>query len=136
MRPYSVDLRERIVLALHQGQTQPQVAARFDVSLSSVQRYARLHKEQHTLCAKPLPGRAPAISKEQEPELERLLQQSSDWTLQSLARVWHQTSGVCISVSALHRHLLRLGYRFKKRAATLPNAPRKSVPPSTSRYKP
>ena len=137
MRPYSVDLRQRIVHAvLHEGQTQPQVAARFDVSLSSVQRYARLHKEQHTLYAKPLPGRKPAISKEQEPQLQRLLQSGTDWTLKSLSQAWHAASGTCISISALHRHLKRLGWRFKKRVAMPPSDQKKNEPPSSSRYKP
>ncbi len=114
MRPYSIDLRERIVAALLQ-EGQPQVAQRFGVSLSSVQRYARLHKAQGTLAAKPLPGRKPAISKDQEPELDALLRRDTDWTLRGIAQAWHETTGTPISISALHRSVQRLGYRFKKR---------------------
>jgi len=131
MRPYSVDLRERIVHALeHEGQTQPQVAARFGVSLSSVQRFARLHREGATLAAKPLPGRKPAIAKEQEPEFEAILQHASHWTLQSLAQTWRERSGVAVSLSALHQTARRLGYRFKKRVGAPPSAAPKSGPPS------
>jgi transposase len=35
---YSLDLRERVVAAVKEGVTQPEVAARFKVSLSSVER--------------------------------------------------------------------------------------------------
>lgn len=133
MRPYSIDLRERIVHALErEGQTQPQVAARFGVSLSSVQRYARLRREQGTLEARPLPGRKPAIGKEQEPEFQEILQRSSDWTLESLAQSWQERSGVTVSRSALHQTARRLGYRFKKRVALPGSAAPRSGPPSGS----
>lgn len=42
MKPYSEDLRTRIVVALEGGMTKPQAARLFDVSLSSVNRYCRL----------------------------------------------------------------------------------------------
>jgi transposase len=42
---YSLDLRERVVAAVKEGMTQPEVAARFKVSLSSVERYVRRERE-------------------------------------------------------------------------------------------
>ncbi len=42
---YSLDLRERVVAAVKEGVKQPQVAERFKVSLSSVERYLRLDRE-------------------------------------------------------------------------------------------
>src|SRR5215207_5443100 len=43
MKPYSEDLRRRIVRALQEGGTSKSAVARlFDVSLSSVKRYARI----------------------------------------------------------------------------------------------
>ena len=80
MRAYSVDLRHRIVEAVREGQTQPSVAERFGVSLSSVQRFIRLHREAGSLNAKPLPGRKPAFDADQKQELETLLRQRNDWT--------------------------------------------------------
>src|SRR3954454_21179279 len=39
MRAYSMDLRERVVAAVHAGLPQPQAATRFGVSLRTVERY-------------------------------------------------------------------------------------------------
>ena len=39
MRAYSMDLRERVVAAVDAGMTQSQAAARFGVSLRTVERY-------------------------------------------------------------------------------------------------
>lgn len=123
MRSYSVDLRQRIVQAVRDGQTQPAVAERFGVSLSSVQRFVRLQKKQGNLAAKPLPGRKPAFDADQRQELEALLRQKTDWTLHQLADAWLVHSGIRISVSALHRAVQQSGYRYKKRAASPKNAP-------------
>ncbi len=60
---YSLDLRERIVATVKEGVKQLEVAERFRVSLSSVERYVRLER-QGTLRAKPPPGRPVSISAE------------------------------------------------------------------------
>jgi transposase len=123
MRAYSLDLRQRIVQAVLDGQTQPAVADRFGVSLASVQRFVRLHKEQGNLAAKPLPGRKPAFNAEQRQELEALLQQHPDWTLQQLTDAWHAHSGIRVCLSAVHRTVQQKDYRYKKRVASPKNAP-------------
>jgi transposase len=123
MRAYSVDLRQRIVEAVQEGQTQPAVAQRFGVSLSSVQRFVRLHREQGSLTAKPLPGRKPAFDADQKQELETLLRQRTDWTLRQIAAAWQEHSGRGVSVSALHRTVRHLNYRYKKRAVSPRNVP-------------
>ena len=123
MRAYSVDLRQRIVQAVLDGQTQPAVADRFGVSLASVQRFVRLHKEQGNLTPKPLPGRKPAFDSDQRQELEALLRQKTDWTLHQLADAWQTQSGVRVSISALHRTVQQSGYRYKKRVASPKNDP-------------
>ncbi len=57
---YSLDLRERIVVTVKEGVSQPEVAERFRVSLSSVERYLR-RERQGELRAKPPPGRRATI---------------------------------------------------------------------------
>ncbi len=42
---YSLDLRERIVATVKEGVKQPEVAERFKVSLSSVERYLRRERQ-------------------------------------------------------------------------------------------
>ena len=128
MRPLSPDLRERIIEALQGGQTREQVAARFCVSLSSVQRLKRQWKEHQHLEPKPLPGRQRAIQEDQTAELKQILATQNDWTLQNLAQAWEQHTGKAISKSALHRNLHWLGYSYKKRVASLRNVTPRSAP--------
>jgi len=118
MRAYSLDLRERIVAALKEGQTEKQVATRFGVSESTVTRYDRLDRNQQPLAAKKAPGRAPLLPPEQEPAFVRLVATRTDWTLETLRRAWQENSesgGTLLSKSALQEHLQRLKVTYKKK---------------------
>lgn len=115
-----------MVDALQDGQTQPAVAQRFDLSLSSVQRYARKWREKEDLTPKSVPGRTRLLTPVQQHELGALVQSRADWTLRSLTHAWQQHSGQIISVATMHRCLHREGYSYKKRAASPKNATPKS----------
>jgi transposase len=128
MKPLSPDLRQRIRDALQDGQTRTQVAERFCVSLSSVQRIKKRWVEQQNLDPKPIPGRQRAVKEDQAAELKQIIATQNDWTLASLAQEWEQHAGKAISPSALHRNLHWLGYSYKKRAASPPSATQKSAP--------
>jgi len=128
MKPLSLDLRQRIRDALQGGQSREQVAARFCVSLSSVQRIKRQWKEHQHLEPKPIPGRQRAIKEDQAAELKEIIAIQNDWTLDNLAQAWQQHSGKAISTSALHRNLHWLGYSYKKRAVSPPSVTHTSAP--------
>ena len=128
MKPLSLDLRQRIRDALQGGQSREQVAARFCVSLSSVQRIKRQWKEHQHLEPKPIPGRQRAIKEDQAAELKEIIAIQNDWTLDNLAQAWQQHSGKAISTSALHRNLHWLGYSYKKRVASPPSVTQRSAP--------
>src|SRR3712207_8976465 len=57
MRAYSEDLRKKIVAAIERGMPRAQAARTFDVSLSSVKRYARSARQGDSLTPKKSPGR-------------------------------------------------------------------------------
>ena len=133
MKPLSPDLRQRIRDALQDGQTRTQVAQRFCVSLSSVQRIKKRWVEQQNLDPKPNPGRQRAVKEDQAAELKQIIATQNDWTLASLAQEWEQHTGKAISPSALHRNLHRLGSSYKKRAASPPSATQKTAPLSRKR---
>src|SRR3712207_9100637 len=57
MRAYSEDLRKKIVAAIERGMSKAQAARLFDVSLSSVKRYARTARRGDPLTPKKSPGR-------------------------------------------------------------------------------
>jgi transposase len=61
MRAYSEDLRHKIVKAVERGMSKAQAARLFDMSLSSVKRYARITREGDSLTPKKGPGRPPKI---------------------------------------------------------------------------
>jgi transposase len=57
MRAYSEDLRKKIVAAIERGVPKAQAARTFDVSLSSVKRYARSARQGDSLTPKKSPRR-------------------------------------------------------------------------------
>ena len=126
MKPLSSDLRQRVLDTLQSGQTREQVAQRFCVSLSSVQRIKKRWREQQSLEPKPIPGRDRAVQEDQAAELKHIIASQNDWTLDTLAQAWEQHTGKAISTSALHRNLHWLGYSYKKSVAS----PRKETPTS------
>jgi transposase len=128
MKPLSLDLRQRILDTLQSGQTRTQVAERFCVSLSSVQRLKKQWTEQQNLEPKPIPGRQRAVQEDQAAELKEIIATQNDWTLESLAQAWQQHTGKAISTSALHRNLHWLDYSYKKRVASPPSATLRSAP--------
>jgi len=130
MKPYSIDLRERIVASFLAGNSQVKVAVQYGVCIKTVQRYVKRHYEGSLAPLKP-PGAVPRVSAQQEPELIALMHERSDWTLESMSLEWERRSGVSLPRSTFHDHLVRLGGRYKKRVA-LPksDAPSNATPSS------
>ena len=120
MQAYSLDLRQRIIDACNNGQSEKQVAERFAVSLGSVQRYKRQLKQRGTLKQKPWPGRAPKIKKDQKQDLLDLVAADSNATLDSLAEAWKEKHGLEIALDVMSRTLARFGITHKKRVELPP----------------
>ena len=55
-KPYSLDLRERVVAAVEGGLSRRQAAALFDVGVSTVIRWTRRAREIGSVAAKPMGG--------------------------------------------------------------------------------
>lgn len=56
MKPYSEDLRLRVLAAVDRGRPRPEAARTFSVSVSTIKRYLRLRRETGGVEAKPIPG--------------------------------------------------------------------------------
>ena len=112
MRPYSTDLRERVVAACDAGDaTREQIAERFSVSVAWIRRLLQRRRETGSIA--PLPrggGRAPAFNPEAARRLREAVRGDDDATLEELARA----AGVACGPSAVHRALARLGITRKK----------------------
>jgi transposase len=115
MRPYSPDLRERILTAVQTGDAKAAVARRFCVERSTVRRYLRQWEQTGSLAPKPIPGDTPAIPPAQYPALRAQLAALPDGTLHAHCDRWAQEQGVRVSISTMSRAQRRVGWSRKKR---------------------
>lgn len=133
MRPLSLDLRERIILALQSGQTRPEIAERFSISVSTVGRLAKQWREQNDLSPRPITGRPRAIPDTEIELLQTVIATQKDATLESLSQALQEQTGKKISLSALQRNLIWLGYSYKKSHALPKSETPRSAPSSWKR---
>ena len=104
---YSLDLRERIVEAVHEGQKHQEVAERFKVGVATVRRYLSRARAGEGLAAKAPLGRSAAIPAEAYELLRTQVRQHLDATLARHCELWEAQQGVRVSVSAMCRALQR-----------------------------
>lgn len=94
---YSLDLRERVVEAVAEGQKHQEVASRFKVGVATVRRYlsrARLG----ALAAKVPPGRQAVIPETLYKLLREQVKRHNDVTLAKHCQLWEEQQGVKVSV--------------------------------------
>jgi transposase len=121
MGPYSVDLRERIVKAVDEGQSTNQVATRYEIGERTVRRYLQRRKERGNLEADVSPGRPREIGKEQEAILLKQSERYPDATLAKHCEHWEKGKKVTLSPATMCRALQRLEQTRKKRPSVLLN---------------
>ena len=112
MRPYSMDLRKRVVEACDaRAGTREKIAERFSVSVSWIRRLLQRRKETGSIAPRPPnSGRKPKLNDRQMQKLRRIVAGEPDATLKELkARL-----GVAMSDDALLRALGKLNLTLKK----------------------
>ena len=112
-RPYSNDLRERVVAAVRCGETCRSVAGRFGVSVSSVVKWSQRHRDTGSVAPDQMGGYR-----------RRVLVPYRDFILEQLERAPHLTlhglrallaaQGMNVSVDTVWKFLRREGLSFKK----------------------
>jgi transposase len=123
MRPYSEDLRARIVAAVEGGMPKTEAARLFGVSLSSVKRYCRLAANEEPLTPrKKGGGRPPKTNAAIERLLEEDVSRRPYAAVRERATFLRAASGVALSVSTVRRLLRRLGFSQKNGAWVRRNA--------------
>lgn len=115
MKPYSEDLRERVVRAVLVGTPRDEVAARFAVSRPTLERWLRLKRETGGLAPKPVPGAVAVKTVGLEAALPERLASHNDATLAEHCGWWQKRSGFTISEATMCRALQRIGWTRKKR---------------------
>src|SRR4051812_3032897 len=113
MRPYSLDLRDRVAAAVENAEGSfGKIARRFRVSLSFVTRLMRRRRQTGDLDPKPHGGgRSPALDEQARHRLRLLLEGQPDATLAEL----RQRLGLSCSLVAIWRALRQMRITRKKK---------------------
>jgi transposase len=116
MKPYSQDLRVRVLRAIDQGKMQQEVAEDLGVSLATIGRYLKQRREVGHLSPKEIPGRPPKKAQPLEEGLLPQLQAHPDSTFQQHSDLWEQATGMQVSRWTMGRAIRRLGWTRKKKS--------------------
>lgn len=128
-RPYSLDLRERVVGAVADGQSCRQVAARFGVSVASVVKWSQRFRLTGSAAALPMGGRRPyALAGERAWLLARIAEKP-DVTLRGLVAELAER-GIRVSYFAVWHFFEHEGISFKKKPARQRAGPAGRRPPA------
>lgn len=138
MRPFSNDLRQRVLEAALSGAlTQAQVAQRFSVSLSFVEKLLHRHRTTGSIVPRPHGGgRQRCIQPEHEPVLLRLIETANDAIDAEIAEIaeiaerFTAATGQPVSTRTVNRMWRRLGVTRKKRHSGPASVPGRMSRPS------
>jgi len=120
MKPYSKDLRLRVLAAVDRGAPRAEVAKTFEVSMPTIKRWLKLRRETGGVEPKKgtpgPPARKGAALKEWLPEQ---LRNNPDLTLQEHGGAFEEERGVGVSTATVSRAIRRLpgGWPLKKSPA-------------------
>jgi transposase len=127
-RPYSVDLRARIVRTVEAGQSRRKAAAKFEVSVSFVVKLMRRWRDKGTLRPARLGGAKRSTLAAHAERVHALLAAEPDLTIAEL-RSRLAAAGIVASRSAIGRFLIAAGLTRKKRVSTPPSRIGRTSPP-------
>ena len=110
-----VEIRMCIITAYEDGQTQEEIADRFEVSQSSVSRLIKkFSSDGHMMPAK-REGAAPILTDEDYLVIREIVKNESDLTLLAISQRIEDQLGKCVSLTTVHRVLKKLNLRRKKK---------------------
>jgi transposase len=113
MKPYSEDLRTRIVDAVRAGTSKSAAARLFSVSLCMVKRYMRIADQQASLAPRKGGGRPPKTDQAARKLLEEDVRERPAATISDRRQFLETATGRSLSVSTVKRLLKRLGFSQK-----------------------
>ena len=116
-KPYSLDLRERVVGFVEDGQSRRAAAARFRVSVSFVVNLMKAVRARGSFAPKPSGGRRHAKLEPHRAFLLAQVAEKADIPMPKLAGALAAARGEKADPASLSRWLIGAGYRFKKNSA-------------------
>ena len=134
MQAYSMDLRERVVAAVDAGMTQSEAAARFEVSVRSVERYLARRRTTGSL-APSVQRHGPKPEKKARVQawLAARLDAAADATLAEHATAFAEQTGVVVSTATMSRSLSTLPVDDPAQAVTPSGRARRPGRPLTGK---
>jgi transposase len=116
MKAYSADLRQKIIDTYHsQPISQRQLAQRFTVALSFIQKIIKQNRTTGSVAPKPHQGGTKLkLTGEQLAVLAELIESSNDATLAELCVMLEEKIGVVVSIATMGRMMNRLNITVKK----------------------
>ena len=116
MKPYSIDLREKVVSAYHSGNISiRKLAMNFGVGKGFVQKMLRQYKEDGHVNPGKQGTRKKAVLANSSTELISLVEKYPDATLSEYCEYWLESHGQLVSSSMMCRELQKLNLTLKKK---------------------
>jgi len=127
MKPYSLDLRERVVSAIEKGEgSYRKVAQRFCVSKNCVERWVTQKRTQGHVVPRQQGGSVSSVMEHQD-QLLAIFEQQTDATLAEYCELLFDKTGLGVSQSTMCRTFQRLDLPRKKNAPRQPSYERTST---------
>ena len=117
MKPYSKDLRLRVLAAVDRGVPREEVAKTFSVSVPTIKRWLKRRRETGDVQPKPIPGRPSKKGVILQEWLPKHLQANDDLTLEEHREAFEEEFGQVVSTSTIQRAIAGLpdgGWPIKK----------------------
>lgn len=115
LRPYSQDLRERVLRAVDQGCPKAETVQLFGASLATIKRYLKQRREEGHVRPKVIPGCPPKKRAQVQAGVIPQLQAHADATLEQHCDLWEQAHGERVSRWTMSRAIKKLGRTRKKK---------------------
>ena len=116
MKAYSLDFREKIILVYEKEEiSQRELAKRFCVAKSFIQKLLKQYRETGEIAAKPFAGGVKLkLTSSQLVSLAEVIEANNDATLEELCNLFQEKTGVAMSRATMGRMTQRLKITVKK----------------------
>ena len=116
MKPYSKDLRLRVLAAVDGGTPREEVAKTFSVSVPTIKRWLKRRRETGGVETKPIRGRPSLKGAALAGWLPKHLEGNPDLTLEEHREAFEEARGTRVSAATVGRAIARLpgGWPLKK----------------------
>jgi transposase len=115
-RPYSLDLRERVVAAVEvEGLSRHQAAARFGIAASTAVHWVRRHRTTGSLAPSKIGGYKPKTLRGEHADWLIARCREKDFTLKQLVEELGQVRGLKVDIRSVWEFVHAEGLSFKKK---------------------